>query len=416
MALVTVGPRLRDQQRAASETAILDAAWALFARCGPVGTPLREVARDAGCTHALIARHFSSKDGLVTAVADRLAVGVGSTVDHVEATAADPLLGLLDVARSQRSCVQLLVRCALGDLRPTGFPACLRAEWMLSATPRRAAAGRVAPDRRARLCAYAAASVLLGWLTFEGFLVAATRLGGVGAHRRDVAIAAAATDLLGLARSAEPRLAPGDLSGAVALDRPLEPAPGTAKEALLRSAVELFAEFGPASVSVRDLARHAGVNQGLIYRHFGSKQALLAAAIETGSSNLFPAALSADGFDFDAMSHLMHHGSPAPRMIARTLVDDVGITTVRVQFPVLHQLLDRYDQVPTGSGPADLTDPRVAVATAAAMALGSVIWGCHIRTALGLSDRDGIESALADLARHLLSVPTRALAGSDHAE
>lgn len=272
MALVTIGPRLRDQQRAAIETAILDAAWAPFARCGPVGTTLRE------------------------------------------ATAADPLLGLLDVARS--------------------------------------------------------------------------------------------TEL---------RLAPGDLSGAVALDRPLEPAPGTAKEALLRSAVELFAEGGPASVSVRDLARHAGVNQGLIYRHFGSKQALLAAAIETGSSILLTAALSTDGFDFDAMSHLMPHGSPAPRMIARTLVDDVGITTVRVQFPVLHQLLDRYDQVPTGSGPADLTDPRVAVATAAAMALGSVIWGCHLRTALGLSDRDGIESALADLARHLLSVPTRALAGSDRA-
>ena len=105
------------------------------------------------------------------------------------------------------------------------------------------------------------------------------------------------------------------------------------------------------------------------------------------------------------MSHLSHHWSPAPRMIARTLVDGIEITTVRERFPVLRRVLDGYDHVPTGSGPADLTDPRVAVAAAAGMALGSVIWGGHLRTELGLSDRDGVESAVADLARHLVAAP-----------
>ena len=90
---------------------------------------------------------------------------------------------------------------------------------------------------------------------------------------------------------------------------------------MLQSAIELFAASGPASVSVRDVARHAGVNQGLIYRHFGSKDARLAEAIQQGRSDLFPAAGAAGGFDLDAMSQLLHHGSPAPRLIARTLVD-----------------------------------------------------------------------------------------------
>jgi len=411
---VRVAPRLRDQQRAASEAAILDAAWVLFARSGPGGTSLRDVAGDAGCTHALVARYFGSKVGLVGAVGDRLAERVSTTVDEVESSASDPLLGLLSVAREHRSCVQLLVRCALGDLQPTGFPDCLRAEWVLSATLARAAEGGRPSGRRVRLCAYAASSLLLGWLTFEGFLVAATRLGRVGAQRRDTAIAAAAAQLIGLAGSPEPGLAARDLSGRGAGDGPLEAARVGAQDALLQSAIELFAGLGPASVSVRDIARHAGVNQGLIYRHFGSKEALLAEAIEQGSSGLFPAALAPDGFDFDAMSQLIHHGSPAPRVIARTLVDDIDIWSVRRKFPVLRRLLDGYDRVPTGSGPAGLSDPRVAVAAAGAMALGSAIWGPHLRIAFELTVDDGVESAIADLARCVLAVPARRPNGSDH--
>ena len=180
-------PRLRDRQRATTEAAILAAAWERFARSGPDGTSLREVAGDAGCTHTMVARYFGSKDGLVTAVTDRLAECVGGMVDRIGSSEADPLLGLLSVAREERSCVQLLVRSALGDLQPTGFPACLRTGSVLSATRARSAGGRGA-DRRVRLFTYAASSLLLGWVTFEGFLVAATGLGprrGPGARRCD---------------------------------------------------------------------------------------------------------------------------------------------------------------------------------------------------------------------------------------
>jgi len=405
--IVTVTPRLRDQQRAASEAAILDAAWARFAKTGPDGTSLRDVASDAGCTHALVARYFGSKDGLVEVVGDRLAERVNTTVGDVESSASDPLLGLLSAARQHRSSVQLLVRCALGDMQPTGFPACLRAEWVLAATQESGASSGARADRRARLCAYAASSLLLGWLTFEEFLVAATRLGRVGPRRSDAAVADAAGQLMALAAGPEPKFVARDRSGPGVPGGPLESVPATARDALLQSAIELFAELGPASVSVRDVARHAGVNQGLIYRHFGSKEALLAEAIEQGSSDLFPAARAAAGFDFDAMSQLMHHGSTAPRLIARTLVDDIDISTVRGEFPVLRRLLDGFGHVPTGSRPGDLSDPRIAVATAAGMALGSVIWGGHLRRAFGLTRDDGIEAAIADLARVVVGWPAQ---------
>ena len=247
-------------------------------------------------------------------------------------------------------------------------------------------------------------------MTFEGFLVAATGLGPLAPRRRDSAMASAAKWLLEVPGRPEPRLEPRDLSGASGLVPVRGPAT-SAREALLRSAIELFAERGPASVSVRDIARHARVNQGLIYRHFGSKDALLAESLEQGSAEMYPAALADDGFDFDAMSWLLHHGATTPRLIARILVDDIEISSVRTQFPTLRRLIDAYDVVPSGAGPADLSDPRVAVVATAGMALGSAIWGAHLRAQLGLGERDGIEAAIADLARLLIAAPVLARSG-----
>ncbi|MFO7557486.1 MAG: helix-turn-helix domain-containing protein, partial [Desulfobacterales bacterium] len=44
--------------------------------------------------------------------------------------------------------------------------------------------------------------------------------------------------------------------------------------ALIRAAAELFSEKGVEAVSLRKIAVRAGVNHGLIHRHFGSKEAL----------------------------------------------------------------------------------------------------------------------------------------------
>ena len=364
---------LRGQRRAASEQAILDAAWSQFARVGPDGISLRELARDAGCSHTLLGRYFGSKDGLVTAVSDRLTSSVAATVEAAWAS-EDPLVSILSAARDDRSCVRLLVRCGLGDLRPAGFPECLGVGRLLQRTQDNDLAGGGATDRRSRLLAYGASSLLLGWLTFEAFLVAAVRLGRVSSRHRDAALAAAAGCVMGLAGSADPPLEVRDGSGGRAASGSLSDQDRSSSERLVASAIVLFAERGPASVSVRDIGRHAGVNQGLIYRHFGSKDALLAAAIQQGTSALLPAALADDGFDFDLMSHLLHRSSPAPRLLARTIVDGIRITAVRQQFPVLRRLLDGFDQVPAATDPVVESDPRLAVASVGALALGSVIW------------------------------------------
>lgn len=47
------------------------------------------------------------------------------------------------------------------------------------------------------------------------------------------------------------------------------------KDAVIRAAATLFADKGPAATSIREIAAAAGVNHGLLHRHFGGKAELV---------------------------------------------------------------------------------------------------------------------------------------------
>lgn len=52
------------------------------------------------------------------------------------------------------------------------------------------------------------------------------------------------------------------------------------RDALIAAATRLFCEQGPRATSLREVAAAAGVNHGLIHRHFGSKRALVRAVYQ----------------------------------------------------------------------------------------------------------------------------------------
>jgi len=66
---------------------------------------------------------------------------------------------------------------------------------------------------------------------------------------------------------------------------------GNLKEALVRAALELIAEKGPAGFTFADAARWAGVSPAAPYRHFRDRDALIADVARRGFEN-FAAALS----------------------------------------------------------------------------------------------------------------------------
>lgn len=62
---------------------------------------------------------------------------------------------------------------------------------------------------------------------------------------------------------------------------------GNLRRALIESAVALIAQLGPESFTLREVARDAGVTHNAPYRHFVSKEELLATIATQGYQELF---------------------------------------------------------------------------------------------------------------------------------
>jgi len=56
------------------------------------------------------------------------------------------------------------------------------------------------------------------------------------------------------------------------------------QEKILQSALELFAKEGYNATSTNKVAKHAGVSEGLIFRHFTNKEGLLHAILKEGEN------------------------------------------------------------------------------------------------------------------------------------
>ncbi len=102
--------------------------------------------------------------------------------------------------------------------------------------------------------------------------------------------------------------------------RPLRADARRNRERILESARAVFAESG-ADAQIDDVARHAGVGVGTVYRHFPTKEALLAELVRQ-KFLLFAGrareALEADGEPFSVIEGLLRHN-------AATAAEDAGI-------------------------------------------------------------------------------------------
>ena len=102
----------------------------------------------------------------------------------------------------------------------------------------------------------------------------------------------------------------------------------TTKTAVLSAAAKLVEKDGPASLSIREAARRAGVSHNAPYRHFADRDSLLAALAEQGFEELEKALEGLNGRSLGeayvrfALSHpqrfrLMFAARPAPATYER---------------------------------------------------------------------------------------------------
>ena len=177
---------------------------------------------------------------------------------------------------------------------------------------------------------------------------------------------------------------------------------------MLDAANRLFATSGPADVSLRAIARAAGVNHGLVHRHFGTRDALVDRLLERIAAE-WTAEVQASG-DFDgAIDSIL--GSPAEalesastwlRLLAWSLLTDPPGRSGEAQRR--YATLDLLPGMLEDREPGDAT---VTTAAALALVFGWRFFHPYIRAALHLEGEsfETLHEAIRQSLRSLADPP-----------
>jgi AcrR family transcriptional regulator len=170
-------------------------------------------------------------------------------------------------------------------------------------------------------------------------------------------------------------------------------------DAVLDAAERLFAAAGPSEVSLRAIATEAGVTYGLVYRHFGTKDALLERLLvryadrwkaHLGDQPDYGGALEdLLGTDFDT--------GPYMRLLGWSLL--TGTPDRSADSYRRHATLDELPPLVAATD-----DARLQTAAALALAFGWRFFNPFIRAALHLEDQspEAVQEAIRIQLRSLI--------------
>jgi TetR/AcrR family transcriptional regulator, repressor for neighboring sulfatase len=163
--------------------------------------------------------------------------------------------------------------------------------------------------------------------------------------------------------------------------------------AVMAAAADLFAEKGPAATSIREVAARAGVNHGLLHRHFGSKHQLLAATLQHLADSA--AALRESGASPEQMEAAYERQL---RVMVRSTLDGFPIEELQKRFPGMELLLEQVR-----GGHSDERQARLVAAHAMALQFGWALIGPTLRVAFGLQDLSAAEMR-AEVAQQIAKI------------
>jgi AcrR family transcriptional regulator len=159
-------------------------------------------------------------------------------------------------------------------------------------------------------------------------------------------------------------------------------------EAVCKAAAELFAERGPAAVAGREIAARAGVNYGLIHRHFGSREELQRQVMTRLAADLTVAFEEGRRSGRSPLATLAEHPTYS-RALARAALDGEDLASLQDEHPVIEDFRSRL-KARSSEGEDELTD-RMSLAFVTAAVLGWNVFGSFLRSALDLESIDDAE-------------------------
>lgn len=150
--------------------------------------------------------------------------------------------------------------------------------------------------------------------------------------------------------------------------------------ALVEAATMLFAEQGISSTSVRRIAAVAGVNHGLVHRHFGSKEALLRAVMRKLAAEVI-AAMPPERPDETIKDVLYGAVGPSQhlfnRIVARAMLEGRAPGELQDEWPVVERMLKA-----AARSEGELS-PEAHVALIMSTGLGLLFFQDYLREAIG---------------------------------
>lgn len=177
------------------------------------------------------------------------------------------------------------------------------------------------------------------------------------------------------------------------------------KKAIIQSAATLFSEKGVDAVSLRMIADHAGVNHGLIHRHFGSKEMLRRETQEKLSADVRSEIGEPDDLLeilFRALKVIREHDK-FWRVMARTLLDDRDHGEIQRDFPFVRKLVERVASEQKADRITTAVDAKSIVASFLAYGLGMMVFKGYILPAVDL-EKDPSDEVIEKLNLQLLTL------------
>lgn len=182
-------------------------------------------------------------------------------------------------------------------------------------------------------------------------------------------------------------------------------------QAAIGAAAELFSQRGPNQVTVRDIATRAGVSHALVHRYLGSKDDILAAAIEL---NRAAAAkhLEELGETHGLADVLRTFDSDRPpgrylRTVMLATLDGYTIPADVLRLPHAEMMTERVARsaVPSSDDERPF-DPRLLLTAVTAMIGGMSLAGDFFLAQSGLegADRETVQAEMDRLVARLFSM------------
>jgi AcrR family transcriptional regulator len=167
-------------------------------------------------------------------------------------------------------------------------------------------------------------------------------------------------------------------------------------ESIIDATLSLWTAHGTADLSLRSIAARANVNYGLVHRHFGTKEAVIRAAMERVVNRSHDFVSDSEDLS-DALRSIFPRSTGAhARLLAWSILQHNVEEVLPPQDVFLQRLAELADQSPGGDG----TAARVKVAAMLSMIYGWRIYSPYLTSGLELTKTP--QSELDDILRELL--------------